>query len=254
MTCENMTLKSDEERRSPLMSPPSAHPSQRRARSSSPGSTSSISRRPSSSRITATSVCAISMSAEAANDHMRQRRRQGRGRRRASPTPDRRRHRGRRSVDARAAQPRRQGRPVRHASAAAPSSMPYQKNIDAVVDLWRVVIGEEEARRQSTSRPIDMTKDLTTPLFGLFGNDDRAEPTRSTSARKSWSTARTSVPPLQQRGPRLLLSAPPLPARAAIEQLRQGVRFFANILAKVDAAMCTSIVDRPRRGHGGARR
>jgi carboxymethylenebutenolidase len=51
-----------------------------------------------------------------------------------------------------------------------------KKDVDAVVDLWggRVVMGKEELNAKTPVAPIDMTKDLSTPLLGLFGNDDRA--------------------------------------------------------------------------------
>jgi carboxymethylenebutenolidase len=49
-------------------------------------------------------------------------------------------------------------------------------SIDAVVDLWggRVVMGKEELTEKQPIAPIDFTKDLSCPLLGLFGNEDRA--------------------------------------------------------------------------------
>ena len=51
-----------------------------------------------------------------------------------------------------------------------------RKDVDAVVDLWggRVVMGKEELNAKTPVAPIDMTKDLSCPLLGLFGNEDRA--------------------------------------------------------------------------------
>jgi carboxymethylenebutenolidase len=51
-----------------------------------------------------------------------------------------------------------------------------RKDVDAVVDLWggRVVMGKEELNAKTPVAPIDMTKDLSCPLLGIFGNDDRA--------------------------------------------------------------------------------
>jgi carboxymethylenebutenolidase len=51
-----------------------------------------------------------------------------------------------------------------------------KKDVDACVDLWggRVVMGKEELNAKTPVAPIDMTKDLSCPLLGIFGNDDRA--------------------------------------------------------------------------------
>ena len=35
-------------------------------------------------------------------------------------------------------------------------------------------MGKEELNAKTPVAPIDMTKDLCSPLLGLFGNDDRA--------------------------------------------------------------------------------
>jgi len=50
------------------------------------------------------------------------------------------------------------------------------KSIDAAVDLWggRVVMSKEELTPKLPTAPIEFTKDLSCPLLGLFGNDDRA--------------------------------------------------------------------------------
>ena len=50
------------------------------------------------------------------------------------------------------------------------------RSIDAVVDLWggRVVQAEDDRPEKQPVQPLDMTKDLSCPLLGLFGNDDRA--------------------------------------------------------------------------------
>ena len=51
-----------------------------------------------------------------------------------------------------------------------------KKDLDAAVDMWggRVVMGKEELNAKTPVAPIDMTKDLSCPLLGIFGNDDRA--------------------------------------------------------------------------------
>ena len=50
----------------------------------------------------------------------------------------------------------------------------HAKSIDAVFDLWggRVVM-DDHTEKQPTA-PIEFTKDLSCPLLGLFGNEDRA--------------------------------------------------------------------------------
>jgi carboxymethylenebutenolidase len=50
------------------------------------------------------------------------------------------------------------------------------KSIDAAVELWggRVVMSKEELNPKQPIAPIDFTKDLSCPLLGLFGNEDRA--------------------------------------------------------------------------------
>src|SRR5690348_15806337 len=51
-----------------------------------------------------------------------------------------------------------------------------QQDIDACVEQWggRDVASKEELNAKTPVAPIDMTKDLSCPLLGLFGNDDRA--------------------------------------------------------------------------------
>ncbi len=60
----------------------------------------------------------------------------------------------------------------RHAYVVACSSAAF----NAVVDLWggRVVQAQEELTEQQPVAPISMTKDLSCPLLGIFGNDDQA--------------------------------------------------------------------------------
>jgi carboxymethylenebutenolidase len=48
--------------------------------------------------------------------------------------------------------------------------------IDAVVDCWggRVVMAPEELNEQYPVAPVDLTADLSCPVLGLFGKDDRS--------------------------------------------------------------------------------
>ena len=50
------------------------------------------------------------------------------------------------------------------------------KSIDAVVELWggRVVQAADDRPAKQPVPPIDMTKNLSCPLLGIFGNEDRA--------------------------------------------------------------------------------
>ena len=52
------------------------------------------------------------------------------------------------------------------------------RSIDAAVELWggRVVMSKEELTEKQPVAPIDFTKDLSCPLLGLFGNDDKNPP------------------------------------------------------------------------------
>ncbi len=59
----------------------------------------------------------------------------------------------------------------RHALIAA-SRLPF----DAILDLWggRVVMAAEDLSPVYPVAPIDLTGDLSAPLLGIFGNEDRA--------------------------------------------------------------------------------
>lgn len=48
-------------------------------------------------------------------------------------------------------------------------------NVDAICDLWGggVVMREEDLTPARPASPIDFTADLTAPVLGIFGNDDR---------------------------------------------------------------------------------
>ena len=52
----------------------------------------------------------------------------------------------------------------------------HKKDVDACVDLWggRVVMTKEELNAKTPTSPIELTKDLSCPLLGIFGNEDRA--------------------------------------------------------------------------------
>ena len=52
----------------------------------------------------------------------------------------------------------------------------HKQDVDACVDLWggRVVMGPDELNEKTPTPPIDLTKDLSCPLLGIFGNEDRA--------------------------------------------------------------------------------
>ena len=52
----------------------------------------------------------------------------------------------------------------------------HTKSIDAAADLWggRVVMSKEELTPKQPTPPIEFTRNLSCPLLGLFGNEDRA--------------------------------------------------------------------------------
>ncbi|MCA9850864.1 MAG: dienelactone hydrolase family protein, partial [Dehalococcoidia bacterium] len=49
-------------------------------------------------------------------------------------------------------------------------------NVDAICDLWggSVVMGEQDLTPARPAAPIDFTADLSAPVLGIFGNDDRS--------------------------------------------------------------------------------
>ncbi len=51
-----------------------------------------------------------------------------------------------------------------------------QSNVDALVDCWggRIVMAPEDLGEAYPAAPIDFTRDLSCPVIGLFGADDRA--------------------------------------------------------------------------------
>jgi carboxymethylenebutenolidase len=62
-----------------------------------------------------------------------------------------------------------------------------KKDVDACIDLWggRVVMGKEELNAKTPVAPIEMTKDLSCPLLGLFGNEDRAPSPEQVNAHEA---------------------------------------------------------------------
>ncbi len=62
-----------------------------------------------------------------------------------------------------------------------------KKDVDACVDLWGggVVMAKEELNAKKPVAPIDMTKDLSCPLLGIFGNEDRAPSPEQVNAHEA---------------------------------------------------------------------
>ena len=60
--------------------------------------------------------------------------------------------------------------------AAAVAVVVVSQEVDAVVDCWggRVVMAPEDLNDKYPVAPIDLTKDLSCPVLGLFGNEDRS--------------------------------------------------------------------------------
>src|SRR5580700_4034397 len=137
---------------------------------------SGTARRPENSRITATRQSVITFTTAPATASRRCRR-QGARRGRRSRRPGGRRYRGRGAVAARAALAQWQGRGVGHLLGWAADLFACKtKSIDAAVELGggRVVMSKEELNPKQPVAPIEFTKDLSCPLLGLFGNEDRS--------------------------------------------------------------------------------
>ncbi len=86
---------------------------------------------------------------------------------------------------------------------------------DAVADLWGggVIMSPDELSPARPVAPIDYTADLTAPLLGIFGNDDRyptPEPSRPARGRTEAARQGLRVPPLRRRLARLLLLHAPM--------------------------------------------
>ena len=104
------------------------------------------------------------------------------------------------------------------------------KGFDAAVECWggRVVMAKEELTPSQPVAPIDYTKDLSCPLLGLFGNEDKSPTPEQVNQheeelKKHGKDVR--VPPLRRRRPRLLLLRPArLPAGAGHGRLEEGLR------------------------------
>ena len=123
------------------------------------------------------------------------------------------------------------------------------KGFDAVIDCWggRVVQSKEELTPNQPVAPIDYTKDLSCPLIGLFGNEDKSPTPEQVNAheaelKKHGKSVR--VPSLRRRRSRLLLLRPPgVPSGAGHGRLEEGLGIL-----RADAA-----IDRTRGAHPCAR-
>ena len=60
------------------------------------------------------------------------------------------------------------------------------KGVDAAVDCWggRVVMAKEELNPRQPVAPLDYTRDLSCPLLGLFGEEDRSPPPEQVAAHE----------------------------------------------------------------------
>ena len=104
------------------------------------------------------------------------------------------------------------------------------KGFDAVIDCWggRVVQSKEELTPSQPVAPIDYTKDLSCPILGLFGNEDKAptpEQVNTHEAELKKHGKHVRVPPLRRRRSRVLLLRPRgLPSGTGDGRLEEGVR------------------------------
>ena len=127
-------------------------------------------------------------------------------------------------------------------------------DIDAVVEQWggRVVMGPDELNPKTPVAPIDMTKDLSAPLLGLFGNDDRAPSPEQVNQHEAELKKYGKTYEFHRydgAGPRLLLLAPPaIPPGTGDGWLGQDLRLLRQISREIEegATMCTSIIETAR--------
>ena len=136
------------------------------------------------------------------------------------------------------------------------------KSIDAVVELWggRVVMNKEELNPKTPVAPIDFTKDLSCPLLGLFGNDDRAPNPEQVNQHEA---------ELKKHGKNyefhrydgaghgfFYYDRPMYRVEQALDGWKKVFAFFEKHLGEIRAGMCTSIVeivsaDGAGKGEGG---
>jgi carboxymethylenebutenolidase len=122
-----------------------------------------------------------------------------------------------------------------------------KKDVDACAELWggRVVMGKEELNAKTPVAPIEMTKDLSCPLLGIFG----MRPSSRSTARRTSSTATTapatasSIGTDRSTGPsrRWMAGARCSPSSGPIWRSRRPGHVHVHHR------------DRPRRRHGQAR-
>ena len=124
-----------------------------------------------------------------------------------------------------------------------------RKDVDACAELWggRVVMGAEEINAKTPVAPIEMTKDLSCPLIGLFGNDDRARaPSRWTSTRPS---SRSTARPTNSTATTAPATASSTGTGRSTGPNRRWMggarcsRSSASISASRSTDMCTSIIE-----------
>ena len=115
----------------------------------------------------------------------------------------------------------------RHAYLAACRSDAF----DAVADLWGggVVMAEQDLTEKKPVAPIDYTADLSCPLLGLFGADDRSPPVEQVAMHEAELQRlgkHYEFHMLSRCRARILLSSASgdVPCRASSRRLEQGLR------------------------------
>ena len=103
---------------------------------------------------------------------------------------------------------------------------------NAIVDLWGggVVQSPEQLTAKQPVAPLDYTKDLQSPLLGLFGNDDQRPSPADVDKHEEELKKQGKKYEFHRydgAGPRLLLlPGPRLSAAASHGRLVQGLRVF----------------------------
>ncbi len=79
------------------------------------------------------------------------------------------------------------GAKVRAAGGAPDLAACWLKGFDALIDCWggRVVQSKEELTPNQPVAPIDYTKDLSCPMLGLFGNEDKSPTPEQVNAHEA---------------------------------------------------------------------
>ncbi len=124
----------------------------------------------------------------------------------------------------------------------------HRKDVDACVELWggRVVMAKEELNAKTPTSPIELTKTLSCPLLGLFGNEDRAPSPEQVDQHEAELKKHGKTYEFYRYDGAghgiFYYHRPHVPGGAGARRLEQGVRVLRQASGEV-RPMCTSIVE-----------